>query len=62
LRAHAPDIHMRVAGVRHVPMISCRIVVMKEAKPGWQAYELQCGHDAMIDMPQRLAEILIAVS
>jgi hypothetical protein len=43
-------------------MISCRIVVMKEAEPGWQAYELQCGHDAMIDMPQRLAEILIAVS
>ena len=43
-------------------MISCRIAVMKEADPGWQAYELPCGHDAMIDMPQRLAEILIAVS
>ena len=32
------------------------------AEPGWQAYELPCGHDVMIDMPQRLAEILIEVS
>jgi pimeloyl-ACP methyl ester carboxylesterase len=32
------------------------------AEPDWQAYELPCGHDAMIDMPQRLAEILIEVS
>jgi hypothetical protein len=24
---------------------------------GWRAYEMPCGHDAMIDMPERLAEI-----
>jgi pimeloyl-ACP methyl ester carboxylesterase len=25
---------------------------------GWRAYEVACGHDVMIDMPERLAEIL----
>jgi pimeloyl-ACP methyl ester carboxylesterase len=27
--------------------------------PAWRTYELPCGHDIMIDMPQRLAEILL---
>jgi pimeloyl-ACP methyl ester carboxylesterase len=25
---------------------------------GWQTYEVACGHDVMLDMPERLAEIL----
>jgi hypothetical protein len=25
---------------------------------GWRAYQVACGHDVMIDMPERLAEIL----
>jgi len=25
---------------------------------GWRTYELPCGHDVMLDMPERLAEIL----
>jgi pimeloyl-ACP methyl ester carboxylesterase len=29
---------------------------------GWHLYELPCGHDVMIDMPERLAEILIEVA
>jgi pimeloyl-ACP methyl ester carboxylesterase len=28
-------------------------------RPSWRTYELPCGHDIMLDMPQRLAEILI---
>jgi hypothetical protein len=25
---------------------------------GWDLYEVPCGHDVMIDMPEKLAEIL----
>jgi pimeloyl-ACP methyl ester carboxylesterase len=28
------------------------------ANAGWRSYELPCGHDVMVDMPERLAEIL----
>ena len=27
--------------------------------PGWQTYEVRSGHDVMIDMPERLTEILL---
>ena len=27
-------------------------------KQGWHTYEVPCGHDVMLDMPERLAEIL----
>jgi pimeloyl-ACP methyl ester carboxylesterase len=26
---------------------------------GWRTYEVPCGHDVMVDMPERLAEILV---
>jgi pimeloyl-ACP methyl ester carboxylesterase len=26
---------------------------------GWRTYEVPCGHDVMIDMPERLAEVLV---
>ncbi len=29
---------------------------------GWRTYEVPCGHDVMIDMPERLAEILVEVA
>jgi pimeloyl-ACP methyl ester carboxylesterase len=29
------------------------------AAPLWRAFELPCGHDIMVDMPERLAEILL---
>src|SRR5215475_458907 len=32
------------------------------ADPAWRVYELPCGHDIMVDMPQRLAEILLEVA
>ena len=34
----------------------------KKADPSWRAYEVPCGHDVMIDMPERLAEILLEVA
>ncbi|MBT5048696.1 MAG: alpha/beta hydrolase [Rhodospirillaceae bacterium] len=32
------------------------------ADPSWTTYSLPCGHDIMVDMPDRLAEILIEVA
>jgi pimeloyl-ACP methyl ester carboxylesterase len=32
------------------------------ARPGWEVMELPCGHDVMVDMPERLAEILEQVA
>jgi len=29
---------------------------------GWRIYEMPCGHDAMVDMPDRLTEILLEVA
>jgi pimeloyl-ACP methyl ester carboxylesterase len=30
-----------------------------EGSGGWRVYDMPCGHDAMVDMPDRLAEILV---
>lgn len=32
------------------------------ADPGWTTYKVPCGHDVMVDMPDRLAEILLEVA
>jgi pimeloyl-ACP methyl ester carboxylesterase len=29
-------------------------------RPGWQVTEVPCGHDLMVDMPERLVELLVA--
>ena len=29
-----------------------------KADPSWRAFEVPCGHDVMVDMPERLADIL----
>lgn len=34
----------------------------KKAEPSWRTYEVACGHDVMVDMPERLAEILQEVA
>ncbi|HEY0566796.1 MAG TPA: alpha/beta hydrolase family protein [Xanthobacteraceae bacterium] len=34
----------------------------KKADPSWRTYELPCGHDVMVDMPDRLVEILLEVA
>jgi pimeloyl-ACP methyl ester carboxylesterase len=33
-----------------------------KADPTWRTYEVPCGHNVMIDMPRRLAEILLEVA
>lgn len=30
--------------------------------PGWRTFEVECGHDVMLDMPDRLTEILLEVA
>jgi pimeloyl-ACP methyl ester carboxylesterase len=34
----------------------------KAADPSWRVYEVPCGHDVMVDMPDRLVEILLEVA
>jgi pimeloyl-ACP methyl ester carboxylesterase len=34
----------------------------KKADPAWRTYEVACGHDVMVDMPERLTEILLEVA
>ena len=33
-----------------------------KSDPAWRTYTVACGHDVMVDMPERLAEILVEVS
>ena len=33
-----------------------------KADSAWRVYELPCGHDVMVDMPDRLTEILLEVA
>ena len=33
-----------------------------KADASWRTYEVACGHDVMVDMPERLAEILLEVA
>ena len=33
-----------------------------KADRSWRSYEVPCGHDVMVDMPERLAEILVEVA
>ncbi len=39
-----------------------RALARAQSDPGWRAYEVPCGHDVMIDMPERLTEILLEVA
>jgi pimeloyl-ACP methyl ester carboxylesterase len=34
----------------------------RKADPSWKTFEVACGHDVMVDMPDRLVEILLEVS
>jgi hypothetical protein len=33
-----------------------------KSDPSWRTYSVPCGHDVMVDMPERLAEILVEVA
>ncbi len=38
------------------------VVTRLRKDPTWKIQELPCGHDAMVDMPDRLTELLVAAS
>lgn len=44
------------------PNESFEAALSRAKADGWRTYEVPCGHDVMIDMPQRLAEILNEVA
>jgi hypothetical protein len=33
-----------------------------QSDPAWRTYEVPSGHDVMVDMPERLTEILLEVA
>jgi hypothetical protein len=39
-----------------------RFYAKVKSDPSWRTYEMPCGHEMMIDMPERTAEILIEVA
>jgi pimeloyl-ACP methyl ester carboxylesterase len=39
-----------------------KAMVRAKADPSWRTYDVPCGHDVMVDMPERLAEILLEVA
>ena len=36
-----------------------RALAATQAESSWRCYELPCGHDVMVDMPERLTELLL---
>jgi pimeloyl-ACP methyl ester carboxylesterase len=52
--------YIRAAGFPS-PVFDETLAKMKTA-PGWKTYEMPSGHDAMVDMPDRLTEILLEVA
>jgi hypothetical protein len=48
---------VRAVGYPSVPFDAVRARLA--GYPGWRVLEVACGHDARVDMPERLAEILI---
>jgi pimeloyl-ACP methyl ester carboxylesterase len=39
-----------------------KAVAAARSDPSWRIYEVSCGHDVMVDMPDRLSEILLEVA
>ena len=56
----AKKAYIRATGYANPPFDSAQAKV--KALAGWRVYELPCGHDAMVDMPDRLTEILLEVA
>ena len=51
--------YIRATGVA-IPYFDAGLASAREK--GWRTYEVPCGHDVMLDMPERLAEILQEVA
>ena len=55
----AKKAHVRASGYPSGPFDA---TARLKAQGGWQVHELACGHDAMVDMPEAVAEILVAMT
>jgi len=55
----ANKIYIRASGYPNVSFD--KAYARAKANPTWRTYEVPCGHDVMIDDPERLTEILLAV-
>ena len=51
--------YIRAAGYPNEPF---DLAKAKATKNGWRVYDCNCGHDVMLDMPERLADILMEVA
>ena len=51
--------YVRAKGYNSVPFDTG---LAKSKTAGWRTYEVPCGHDVMVDMPDRLVEILLEVA
>jgi len=56
----AKKAYIRATGYSN-PVFDAHAATLR-ARPGWRVYDVPCGHDVMVDMPDRLTEILLAVS
>jgi pimeloyl-ACP methyl ester carboxylesterase len=52
--------YVRAKGYPSIPFDAAQAKVT--AMSGWRVYEMPCGHDAMVDMPDRVSEILLEVA
>ena len=56
----AKKAYIRAKGYPSVPFDG--VYDALKTNSAWRVYELPCGHDAMVDMPDRLTEILLEVA
>jgi pimeloyl-ACP methyl ester carboxylesterase len=56
----AKKAYIRAKGYPSVPFDAAQERLKANAE--WRVFELPCGHDAMVDMPDRLTEILLEVA
>jgi pimeloyl-ACP methyl ester carboxylesterase len=55
----AKKAYIRATGYANAPFDAAQ---QKAKANGWRVYDLPCGHDVMVDMPDRLTEILLEVA
>ncbi|MEQ1613525.1 MAG: alpha/beta hydrolase family protein [Hyphomicrobiaceae bacterium] len=56
----AKKAYIRAKGYNSVPFDAG--LAATKANPAWKTYEVPSGHDVMVDMPERLTEILLEVA
>ena len=56
----AKKAYIRAKGYPSIPFDTAQ--ERANAAAGWRVYELPCGHDAMVDMPGQLTDILVEVA